>query len=777
MVLIFLLLLHHPLWGLTLTGTVQIENTPIPIPNAQVTLEQNQEQKSDNNGSFSFTVPSGTQQITVKANGYGPLKKEITITQNTHIILELRLQTNITANIQQVIANRETEKIAYYNIDEDAIQRLSESSLFSDVIKSVQLLPGVASSSTFDASLYIRGGDRSEVVGILDRIPIYQPFFFGGGVSIFNPKFADNFDFFPGGFPARYGQSLSGILVVNTKDGNDETRKADLNINLTDLNSVFTGPIKKGRSSYAISVRQTYYQFLISKILESKGTFNLPFFRSIEGKLSFFPSPSLTHQIAYRFFQDGAEFSTDAFDSDEEVENETLGVFKYDQQRNFLSLESDWMISKNLFLLNSISYEESKSYSFLTSELNLKTQNNTKSLTWLHEITYQANEAHAINTGVQVYITQPNSIYEYTRPASAPDPNEIVDDNQVISTLNFKLNTSPNSQVNIISGFLEDKWQLSAKDQLTLGLRLDTVKINDFNLSKSLQPRLSYRRQFGPNTTLKSYIGHYSQQLFKIDSDIKDLSNPTDISSSLSDIQMSTTTHYGSGIEHYLSPNQLIKAELFYKDYQRLPINKLTFPREKYTNTGVGRAHGLELMFHQPSGEKQVGWINYTYSKTERKNTNEWITPEFDLTHMFNLYLDRKITLKNNARPAHIITTIIAKSGQLYTPITNSNQESDSSGISYTYGDQKRFSPYFRIDLWIEKPINKIIFPIPFIPVSKKKVGIYSYWNANAALIVGLSNLLNIQNEISIFWNKEEEKNTYIYDLPRIPIFGIKVIL
>ena len=118
------------------------------------------------------------------------------------------------------------------------------------------------------------------------------------------------------------------------------------------------------------------------------------------------------------------------------------------------------------------------------------------------------------------------------------------------------------------------------------------------------------------------------------------------LESSLPDVDMEESIHYGTGVSHFLSESILVKTEVFYKKYNQLSINTANYPLEEYKNVGQGKAGGIELMIQKFSG-KIEGWLTYTQSKTRRNNQEGWFTPEYDVLHMANLYADINIKKLN----------------------------------------------------------------------------------------------------------------------------------
>lgn len=114
---------------------------------------------------------------------------------------------------------KEVFSVSKQEISQQTVKYATVSNLFADPINSLKILPGVASNGSFSALMYVRGGGGNEVLTVVDNHYFQYPYFWGGRVSIINPKLVDTITFYSGGFPARYGQMLSGVIDVKTING------------------------------------------------------------------------------------------------------------------------------------------------------------------------------------------------------------------------------------------------------------------------------------------------------------------------------------------------------------------------------------------------------------------------------------------------------------------------------------------------------------------------------------------------------------------------------
>ena len=131
-----------------------------------------------------------------------------------------------------------------------------------DVLKAIQLLPGVQSSEG-TSGFYVRGGGPDQNLILLDGVPVYNASHLGGLFSVFNPDAIKNVNLIKGGFPARYGGRLSSVLEINMKEGNTKKFKTDMTLGLISSKLTIEGPIIKNKTSFIFSARRTYADLLV----------------------------------------------------------------------------------------------------------------------------------------------------------------------------------------------------------------------------------------------------------------------------------------------------------------------------------------------------------------------------------------------------------------------------------------------------------------------------------------------------------------------------------
>ena len=644
----------------------------------------------------------------------------------------LNITTNrvIMAPKQTVIAERGQERLSYYPVDHQSIQQLADRNLFADTFSALKMLPGVASRGSFDGGMYIRGGSAYEMVGVLDDIPISHPYFWGGRMSIFNSRIAQKVDFYPGGYEARGGQSLSGILDIYTKDGHFTETSSEIDISMTEANFYREGPIVPDKTAYMVSYRRTYYDFFSPLFAsDDSGPVNMPYLQSFQTKITHKLSDTQTLKTALYYFNDGADTPLNFTDDSE-------GRFEYNGSRYIASIRLGSLLSKKAYNNALLAYHGNEGHYNQTDAYNVNVNWEVDTFILRDDLTLDLSEKNHIEIGGLVYSEAHNTRQMYTEP---PNPTT---QGSVTQNVNMVIQFP----VILGAGYIQNRWIPSEKHTLITGLRWEGAKAKSMGLNHNLQPRLSYFYQWAPNTTINVYSGQFRQVNQSLD---RVVSGTTELQSRLPDLEMEMSTHYGGGVEHTIDNTLRLKAEVFYKDYQHLAIDVGTYPETIHANSGVGKAGGIEFMAHKLPGERLDGWITYTLSKTRRKDIDGWYLPHFDVTHMINVYsnFEWKSSSESTTR---LITTAKYSTGLPYTPVLSSKKDPDTGTYRHTLGDRhsKRMAVYFRIDVWLEKESGRW----------SKRIGVY--------------NLLNTVSPIDYFWDDDQSKESFIQDFPRMLIAG-----
>ena len=722
-----------------ISGFVRNDVNGEPISYANVFLSNSSIGAATNSdGYFVMSeIPLGLYEINVTMIGYAVHNQEVDLSLGESIRLEIRLKEEaiqgtevlVTAERQKFERSMESSQIA---LD---LREINSAPAFvePDVFRTLQMLPGVQTTSDFSSALYVRGSTPDQNLIMLDGIAVYNPYHLGGIFSTFNTDAIKEADFHAGGFPARYGGRMGAILNVINREGNTEKIRGSANISLISSKALIEGPIPKWKGikgSWMISGRRTYIDKVVDALQLPTGEkrsdgsdvyFQFPYFfydYQIKANVDF----NQDHRLTFtRFYGDDVlDFSYK--DPAETVSNENVTIEQESQfgvdwpwgnQTNGLTWR--WIVSPKIiaktFLSSSryrfdfdLSFQNRDTYTYTDSivtnfiDFSWNIYDIIKDRTLESEIQYKLSNDHEITGGFQVRNIKFDLGIRYD-----------------IGTQDTSFTWNPLSLKNMTretSVFLQDRWEISDKLKVRGGIRL-----TDYNLHKQfyLDPRLGLKYHFSNDIAFKANWGLYHQFLTTANNQDENLrlvelwlGIPEDKPASISE-------HLIGGVE-YMSPRNIFyRIELYQKTFENLLTLKQDNANEvegtspdstinEFWDTR-GNSNGIELLIKKSSG-KFNGWIGYTYSETKYyTEPSGWHNPNFDRTHTLNVVASYDITTD-----LELSTALTQSSGNPYTKILGRVYDWEQSLYnnsywypidSYLIGEKntERYDDYFRIDI------------------------------------------------------------------------------
>ena len=427
----------------SLNGFVRDDSNGEPISYANVFLSNTPMGAATNNEGYFVlsSIPPGIYEINVAMIGYTVHKERVDLSIGRPIRLEIRLKEEaikgaevlVTAERQKFERSMESSQIA---LD---LREINSAPAFvePDVFRTLQMLPGVQTTSDFSSALYVRGSTPDQNLIMLDGIAVYNPYHLGGIFSTFNTDAIKEADFHAGGFPARYGGRMGAILNVINREGNTEKIRGSANLSLISSKALMEGPIPKWKGmkgSWMVSGRRTYIDKVVDALKIPSGSKNsdgsdvplqFPYYfydYQIKANLDL----NQDHRFTFtRFYGDDVlDFSYE--DPVEIVSNETVNIQQESQfgldwpwgnQTNGLTWR--WIISPKMiaktFLSNShyrfdfdLSFHDKDTYMYADSTIINFTDFNwnifdvIKDQTVESEVQYIYSNEHEITGGLQV---------------------------------------------------------------------------------------------------------------------------------------------------------------------------------------------------------------------------------------------------------------------------------------------------------------------------------------------------------------------------------------
>ena len=723
----------------SINGFVRDDASGEPISYANVFLSNSSIGAATNSdGYFVLSgIPSGLYEVNVTMIGYGVFKEEVNLLNRESVRLEIRLteeaikgtEVLVTAERQKFERSMESSQIA---LD---LREINSAPAFvePDVFRTLQMLPGVQTTSDFSSALYVRGSTPDQNLIMLDGIAVYNPYHLGGIFSTFNTDAIKEADFHAGGFPARYGGRMGAILNVINREGNTEKITGSANLSLISSKALIEGPLPKWKGmkgSWMISGRRTYIDKVVDALALPSGSKNsdgsdiplrFPYYfydYQIKANLDIDQDHRLTFT---RFYGDDVlDFSYE--DPSETVSNENVTIqqdskfgldWPWGNQTNGLTWR--WIVSPKMitktFLSNSryrfdfdlffqnrdlYTYSDSTVINFINFNWNI--YDIIKDRTLETEVQYKYSNDHELTGGFQIKKIRFDLGIEYDL--------ETQDTSFTWNPLSLKNNTQE------ISFFLQDRWEVSKRLKIRSGLRL-----TDYNLHKKIyaDPRIGMKYHISDDIALKANWGLYHQFLTTANNQDENLrlvelwlGIPKEKPASISE-------HVIGGIE-YMSPRNIFyRIELYQKTFENLLTLKQDNANE-YEGTSQdstmnefwdtrGNSNGIELLVKKSSG-KFNGWIGYTFSETKYyTEPSGWHNPNFDRTHTINIVGNYDLT-----SDLELSAALTQSSGNPYTKILGRVYDWEQSlyNDSYWYPidsylvgakNTERYDDYFRIDI------------------------------------------------------------------------------
>ena len=720
----------------TLSGFVSDKNNGENIIGVNIFCKElKQGVVSNTYGFYSLTLPAGNYEISFSYIGYK--------TQVHNLNLDKDIQKNIAFDITSFSVG-EVEVRAKANIVEKTETSVIEVPIEQiktipallgevDIIKAIQLLPGVQSSEG-TSGFYVRGGGPDQNLILLDGVPVYNASHLGGIFSVFNADAIKSVRLTKGGFPARFGGRLSSVLQIDMKEGNSKEFKGDASIGLISSKFTFEGPIIKDKTSFIISARRTYLDLIVAPFLPSTTDLTL-YFYDLNAKINHKISKKDRIYLSAYSGKDklGVDFSESFVD---QITNEQSSLnFELGYGNLTSTLRWNHLFSDKLFSNTTLTYSR---YSFNTDfGVNSTYTTNNETEIWDINFGYLSGIE---DLGARIdfdFIPNPNHEIKfgtsYTNHNFFPGEttlsiNEILPDTSQNFSLDTTLNFSGNTIADELYFYVEDNFKISNRLKANLGIHLgyyNTDRSNSiFKNNISFQPRASVRYLLNDKWSIKGSYAEMTQNIHLLSN--SSIGFPSDIWVPATDTVPSQTskqwagnisTEFGNG-EYELS------LEGYYKTMNNLITYKSGYSNlsstESWENSvetgGIGESYGAELFLQKKKG-RTTGWIGYTLSWTNRKfdniNFGEWYPYKFDRRHDFSLVVSHRFNEKWDAGLTWVYGTgnaiTFPQAIYLGTPNNGNDFVDDFVDVVESYGTRNstRLDAYHRLDLGFNKTVKK----------------------------------------------------------------------
>jgi hypothetical protein len=617
-----------------LSGSVKDKQTGESLIKAVVRIQElpNAGIISNEYGFYSLTLPKGNYSVMVSQVGYETLVQKIKLDSSQSInfyLLTKNVLKEVVVESSRKNDNLTKAQMGTETINMSAISKVPVIFGEKDLLKTIQLLPGVKSAGEGNSGFFVRGGGADQNLILLDEAPVYNATHLLGFFSTFNSDAIKDATIIKGNSSSQYGGRLSSVLDVKMKEGNNQDYTVNGGIGLISSKVSVEGPLQKNKSSFILSGRRTYADVFLKATEKFKD--NILYFYDLNAKAN------------YQINAKNKVYISGYFGRDELGLGQDFGI---DWGNKTGTIRWNKIISNKLFLNTSFIYSDyNYNVKLKNGETNFNINSEIKDVNLKQDYTFYANTQNTLRFGF-------NTILHNIKPStfSGTVINSVAKtgrnglENAVYLTNNYKAT----NQLTIDYGMRLSMYSLMGGDVYNIyqnGVVRSSIKLAPSSFGKTYinpEPRITTNFRIDDEKSIKAGYARNIQHLHL-------LSNS--VASSPSDQWIGNSYNIKPEIADQLSVGYVTKLfknnfELTAEGYYKYLQNQIDYKDGAEINTvsdvesvllyGIGRAYGLELLLKKKEG-RLTGWIGYTLSKTERKiegiNEGKWYNARQDRTH------------------------------------------------------------------------------------------------------------------------------------------------
>ncbi len=738
----------------TISGYVKDASSGELLIGAVVQVKDEQLSTSTNSyGYFSLDVKRSDIEIVATFVGYKPLFVKVNAADRKRLGLELVPLDNM---LEEVVISGKKRNDNVTNAQMGALNFTMEEVknvpvLFGerDILKTIQMLPGVAKGGEGSSNFYVRGGGGDQNLILLDEATVYNASHLMGFFSTFNSDAIKDVALYKGGIPAQYGGRASSVLDIRMLDGNNKKFAAEGGLGLIASRLKLEGPIVKDKSSFMLSGRRTYADLFLK--LSNDETIN-------KSKLYFY---DLNAKVNYRFDDKNTLYVSGYFGKDD------LGygdLFSFDWGNATATARWNHVFNEKLFSNTTLIYSDfTYNVNVSSDDTKFSIASKIENFNLKQDFSYYRNNNNTFRFGIQ-------GLRQKISPAS--------------------LDAAGNSAVNSIdiekrygieaAAYASHEWKPADWLSVIYGLRItdfmvqgpgtyydfdedgEVVDSKEYGSSiikhhLNLEPRLSMSFILNPKNSIKMSFNRVVQNLHQLTNTTSSLPTDQFVLSSIN-IKPQYADQVALGYFRNLGDNAY---ELSIESYYKYMGNQIDFRNgadlqaNKYLEGellfGQGRAYGVEWLLRKTRGRFN-GWLSYTLGKSERQfdqiNGGNWFNARQDRTHDVSIVAMYELTKKWSLGANFVYYT-----GNAITFPSGKYSVNGNTMFYYTERNGYRMPDYHRLDIsatYEPKPAHKRFH-------SSWSFGLYNVYNRKNAYIIDF---------------RENENNADITEAYRIALFG-----
>lgn len=710
-------------------------------------------------GFYSITVPAGEYTVEFRYVGFLNKSEKFSLNANKRIDVELEEEGQI---LQEVVvsATPEDQNVSSteMSVAELDIKTISKIPVFAgevDIIKSIQLLPGVSTVGEGASGFNVRGGSVGQNLILLDEAPVYQSSHLFGFFSVFNPDAVKDVKLYKGGIPSKYGGRLSSILDVRMKEGNNKDFDFSGGIGTVFSRFAIEGPLLKEKASFIVAGRRSYADIPVKMFTNALEDGAGLFFYDLTAKANYNIDPKNKVFVSGYFGRD---------------------VFKFDSQQGFnwgnQTASVRWNhLFNDRFFSNFTAFYSNYDYAFefgTTEDDQFDWSSKVQTFNFKPSFTYFLDQSNELTFGGELlsYTFSPANAVGFSSgdriDFSLPKKKAI--EASVYLSNDQKVGEKLSVQYGLRYSYFDNR---GPGERYTFGDTLagkrkpviDTVRVESGGSIANygnLEPRLAVKYQLNNSSSVKLSYNRMNQYIHLISNTVA--ATPIDVwQPSTNNIKPQQGDQIALGYFKNFSNNDIeTSIETYYKwtrnqvdyiDGADLFINDLL---EADVLSGIGRAYGLELYVKKNTGRLN-GWVSYTLARSELKidginmglnstdQAGRWYPTRFDQTHNMKLVSNYQLSDRKNfsavfsyitGTPTTYATDRVTIAGQVI-PINNGSR------------NNVRIPDYHRLD---------ISYTINYSKIGKKGN------KRSSSLVLSVYNVLNRKNAFAINFVQDEDR-------------------
>jgi TonB family protein len=727
------------------TGVLLERGTRMPMSGILVTVYRSGgeapvgfENITDAKGHFHFfDLQPGTWKIFIEPPSYYPFRttEEIVAGQATHATYYVE-KGSYNPFDKVVTAQRERKEVSRTVIENVVIDKMPGA--MGDPLAVIQNFAGVARAEAGSGAIIVRGSAPADTQIFVDGVTVPIIYHFGGIRSVLPVGMIDNLEFYPGNFSPYYGRATGGIVDVSIKKLKPKKAGGYFDVNLLDSGLYLEAPIGE-KAAVAASIRRSYIDWIFNAAIPKNAPITdvtLPRYYDYQLLANYRPAPA--HDLRLFVFGSDDTFHI-VFRNVARAGSELTGNQITDSTSFYRALATYRFVPGDKFE-NMVRVSQGRDNGNLQffqfySHFTIDT-------THLRDtVRYDWSKKLALSAGLDfIYYRFSIDVFSPSAPSEGQNsemPDLTATHQTTVSGLNIFLP----------GAFAELEWR-PLKGLLVLpGLRFDYY--SDISQA-TFAPRLTVRYQLNKPVALKAGVG-----LFYQEPDVT--TGQTDKNFGNPDLKAERAIHYSAGVEW--KPREHINLDVtgFYKDLSNW-VSATTVLRPdgtplRFDNNGAGRVYGMEVVARHEMTKKFTGWLAYTLSRAERRDSGStWYRLfEYDQTHILTLFGTYQLP-----RNWQIGSRFRLVSGDPTTPVTGAVYNASIDRYSALYGPKysDRLPPFIQFDVRVDKR------------------WIFNRWMLNAYL--DLQNAFNRANPEAIQYNYDFTKHQVRQGLPIYPIIGLR---